>query len=150
MLSDTVRIPEFYDIYDRRKEIGGVRTPLNNIVEQIAIHTYIYFVMNRHHQKNDEEIGTCSICDRPMVAGISSDKHHWIPQSKGGKKGEVAVIHRICHDKIHSVWSEKELARVYNNAEVIKNAPEMAEFLSFVKKKDASFYMVTKRHNRRR
>lgn len=98
----------------------------------------------------DDSIGVCCICDRDMVAGISADDHHWIPQSKGGKKGPKTTIHRICHDKLHSVWSEKELAKTYNNPTVIKVAPEMQEFLAFVKNKRPDFYMSTKMNNRRR
>lgn len=97
-----------------------------------------------------EIIGTCPICDRGMVSGISADEHHWIPQSKGGKKGPKSMVHRLCHSKIHSVWSEKELAKVFNTAEIIKVAPEMQEFLTWIKKKHPDFYMSTKMHNRRR
>lgn len=97
-----------------------------------------------------EIIGVCAICDRDMVSGISSDEHHWIPRAKGGLKGPKSIIHRVCHSKIHSVWSEKELARTYNEPETIKNAPEMQDFLQWVKKRDAGFYMSTKMHNRRR
>lgn len=85
-----------------------------------------------------------------MISGVSSDEHHWIPQSKGGKKGPKSLIHRVCHSKIHSVWSEKELARVYNNPDIIKAAPEMQEFLEWVKKKHVGFHVSTKMHNRRR
>lgn len=106
--------------------------------------------MNRTQENQDQTIGTCSICDRGMVAGISADDHHWIPQSKGGKKGPKSTIHRICHDKIHSVWSEKELARTFNNPEAIRKAPEMQEFLSWVQNKRPDFYMPTKMHSRRR
>lgn len=106
--------------------------------------------INTNRQIEEEVIGECPICDRGMVAGISADEHHWIPQSKGGKHGVKTLIHRMCHSKIHSVWSEKELARVYNNPEIIKVAPEMQEFLNFMKKKPLNFHMPTKRHNRRR
>ncbi len=100
--------------------------------------------------KENEIIGICSICDRGMVAGMSSDEHHWIPQAKGGKKGPKDMIHRMCHGKIHSIWSEKELAKTYNNPEVIKTAPEMQEFLAFMKNKAPDFYMSTKMHGRRK
>lgn len=98
----------------------------------------------------DPKVGVCSICDRDMVSGSSANEHHWIPQAKGGKKGPKSLIHRICHDKIHSVWTEKELARVFNTPEIIKVAPEMVEFLSFVKNKRPDFYTHTKMNNRKR
>jgi hypothetical protein len=106
--------------------------------------------MNTNRQNTIESLGICSICDRDMVAGPSADEHHWIPQSKGGKKGPKSLIHRMCHSKIHSLWSEKELAKTYNNAEIIKKAPEMQEFLVFIRTKRPDFYLRTKMHNRRR
>ena len=95
-------------------------------------------------------VGICDICDRPLVEGQSSDRHHWIPQLKGGKNGPVSLIHRMCHSKLHSIWSEAELARTYNNPEIVKNAPEMQEFLAWIRKKAPDFYTTTKLHNSRR
>lgn len=106
--------------------------------------------MITNRQNDDEIIGTCPICDRGMVAGISSDEHHWIPKAKGGRKGKKSLVHRICHSKIHSLWSERELAKTYNNPEIIKAAPEMQEFLNWTKGKRPDFYVPTKMHNRRR
>lgn len=106
--------------------------------------------INTNRQIQLDIIGVCSICDRGMVAGISADEHHWIPQAKGGKKGPKSLIHRMCHSKIHSLWSETELARKFNTPEIIRAAPEMQEFLTFIKSKRPDFYMPTKMHNRRR
>lgn len=106
--------------------------------------------MNIFRQTEEEIVGTCSICDRGMVSGISADEHHWIPQSKGGKKGPKSLIHRMCHSKIHSIWSERELAKKYNNPEIIRAAPEMQEFLAWIAGKRPDFYLKTKMHNRRR
>lgn len=132
--------------------IGGNRIPVVQIHEIVEyFHGIIYMAAQLTSKKTQvASIGICEICDRDMVAGISADDHHWIPQSKGGKKGPKTTIHRICHDKIHSVWSEKELAKTYNSAAVIKVAPEMQEFLNWVKSKRPDFYMPTKMNNRRR
>ena len=97
-----------------------------------------------------ETIGQCEICGRDMVAGPSVNNHHWIPRLKGGKDGPQSVIHRICHDKLHSIWSEVELARKFNNAAIIREADEMADFLKFLRNKSPDFYTHTKLNNRRR
>lgn len=99
--------------------------------------------MNEH-----EIIGQCPICDREMWKGPSIDKHHLIPKCKGGK--ETEYMHKICHRKIHSIWSEKELARDYNNPETIKEHEEMQKFIKWVKKKEPDFYDKNEQHNRKK
>lgn len=95
-------------------------------------------------------IGICSVCERGMVDDSSTDRHHWVPVVKGGKKGLLSKIHRICHQKIHSVWKEGELAKTYNNPETIKVAPEMQEFLAFLKNKAPNYYSSSRMNNRKR
>lgn len=109
-------------------------------------------LQNAHHaQKRELEIiGICPICDRGMISGVSSDEHHWIPQSKGGKKGPKSLVHRVCHSKIHSIRTEKELAKKYDNAEIIKSSDEMKDFLKWIRRKEPGFHVSTKMHNRKR
>lgn len=30
-------------------------------------------------------LGPCPLCGRPMIAGPSVDRHHWVPKSEGGR-----------------------------------------------------------------
>ena len=83
-------------------------------------------------------IGFCPICGREMIEGTSVNKHHFYPKCKGGKESEF--LHKICHRKIHSVFTETELSKVYNNAESIKEHPEIQKFIKWVSKKDPCFY----------
>lgn len=73
-----------------------------------------------------------------MVLGGSVDKHHFVPKSRGGR--EQMLIHRVCHNKIHSLWSNKELEREFSDPDTIKNHPMMQDFLTFIRKKDPEFY----------
>jgi hypothetical protein len=107
-------------------------------------------IISKHSKTEENTIGECEVCGRPMVEGASVDIHHWVPQAKGGKRGPATTIHRMCHNKIHSVWKESELAKVYNNPASIRNAPEMQEFLQWIARKPPEFYLTTKMHNRRR
>lgn len=50
----------------------------------------------------------CPICGRPMPDG-TFNTHHLVPNTFGGK--ETIQIHRICHDQIHAVFTERELQR---------------------------------------
>ena len=93
-------------------------------------------------------IGNCTICDRIMIDGPTIDRHHFYPKCRGGK--ETEWVHKICHRKIHSVFTEKELAKKYNTAESIKFHPEIIKFIKWVSKKDPEFYDKTKTHNRKK
>lgn len=78
-----------------------------------------------------------------MLKGGNIDQHHWIPKSKGGIIQEY--LHKICHNKIHTIWNIKELYTEFNNAEIIKKHPKMKKFIKWVIKKDNDFYQNNKK-----
>jgi hypothetical protein len=82
-------------------------------------------------------LNTCQICGRPLVPGKSVNEHHLIPKTYKGN--ETITIHVVCHTKIHSVFSEKELATHYNTVERLRDHPEMEKFIAWVRKKDPEF-----------
>lgn len=84
------------------------------------------------------EDGLCPLCDREMIRGSSSlNEHHLVPKMYGGV--ETYFIHRVCHSKIHSVFSEKELAREFFTFEKLRDHPEIARFILWVRKQDPEF-----------
>ncbi len=87
--------------------------------------------------RDDGTRGPCPICGRPLVDGPSIDRHHWTPRSQGGK--DWSYIHRICHKKIHSLYSAKELARHYARPEDLLALPEMADFVRWVIKQPPEY-----------
>ena len=95
-----------------------------------------------------EVIGQCPICNRDMWKGPSIDKHHLVPKSRGGK--ETEYLHKICHRKIHSIWSNKELEREFNDPEKIKEHEEIKKFIKFVSKKEPDFYDKNEQHKRKK
>lgn len=96
----------------------------------------------------NEIIGQCPICDRDMWKNVFVDQHHFIPRCKGGR--ETKWVHKICHRKVHSVFSEKELAREYYDPIKIKSHPEMERFINWISKKDPGFYDFSVSHSRKR
>ena len=48
----------------------------------------------------------CPLCNRELGTEWI-DEHHLIPKTFKGK--ETITLHRICHEKIHSTFSEREL-----------------------------------------
>lgn len=48
-------------------------------------------------------------------------------------------MHRICHQKIHSVLSERELADHWHTWERLQAHPEIARFVDWVRNKPPEF-----------
>ena len=92
----------------------------------------------------------CPICNRELGAVI--DEHHLIPKTFGGK--EKVTLHKICHRKIHSVFTERELEKWYNTIEHLLRHDEIAKFAKWVTKKDIDYYSgsdeTDNRRNKRR
>ena len=78
------------------------------------------------------ENGACPLCGREMIPGPSLNEHHLVPRSHGGT--EKFLLHRVCHGKIHAVFSESELARSHHTFENLRSHPEIAEFIKWVRK----------------
>ncbi len=90
----------------------------------------------------------CAICQRILGNENTISKHHLIPKSEGGRFSETILIHNICHQKIHSVFSLKELRDEYHTIESLRQHEEIKKFISWVAKKDPDFYQRNKRMRR--
>jgi hypothetical protein len=67
-----------------------------------------------------------------MLKGDSVDRHHWRPKSRGGTA--AAYLHRTCHRKLHSLFTDKELAADLANLEEVRRHPGMKKFISWVRR----------------
>lgn len=94
----------------------------------------------------------CPICDRELEPG-TTDLHHFVPKQYGGAKIPPVEIHKFCHSKIHSVFTNRELAKKFNTPESIRSHPDMEKFVIWVANKPASYYdknnQTAKRRTRR-
>jgi len=80
----------------------------------------------------------CGLCSRELGDGMV-DFHHLIPKTR---KGKVTVpIHKICHRKIHSVFTEKELEKKYFTFEALLRDSDIQTFVEWVKNKPLAFYV---------
>lgn len=70
-----------------------------------------------------------------------ADVHHLIPKQKGGRKGPTATIHRFCHTKIHSLFTNGELKKQFSTIDALRTHPEIDKFISWVQGKPSNFYM---------
>ena len=92
----------------------------------------------------EEEPQVCPLCDRPL--GARSEKHHIIPKSRGGT--EMVPLHPICHRKIHSVFSNREL-ELLGTIEALRRNAEIAKYVKWVSKRPPDFSSRTRRHKER-
>jgi len=88
----------------------------------------------------------CPLCARPLDA--SADLHHLIPKTFKGK--ETILIHKICHRKIHSVFTERELLHYFHTIERLKEHPDIQAFIKWVSKKHPEFYDSSKDSGRKK
>ena len=98
----------------------------------------------------DHEIycGYCPLCERPMLRDDSSDEHHLIPKTFKGK--ETITLHRICHQKLHQTFSEREMLHHYNTIERLLENEDIQKFVKWVSKKELDYYSGNKETKRRK
>lgn len=82
----------------------------------------------------------CAICNRELAE--PADLHHLIPKTFGGK--QLIRLHRICHQKLHTVFSERELLHFKGDLIPIVENEQMRTFITWVRKKDPGFYDTSK------
>jgi hypothetical protein len=80
----------------------------------------------------------CPLCGRILADPIV--KHHLVPLSQGGTGLDTVLMHKVCHNKVHSLFNEKEIARTYTSVEKILENEEIGKFVNWVKKKPLDFY----------
>lgn len=97
--------------------------------------------------KNQMDIKLCPICDRPLTKESASD-HHLIPKTFKGK--EKVTLHKICHRKLHTVFTEREMLNTYNTIESLLENEDVQTFVKWVAKKDPDYYDGSKDTNQRK
>lgn len=86
------------------------------------------------------EEALCPLCGRPLGT-VNIDRHHLVPRTFKGR--EQFPVHKICHRKIHSVLSERELLQHYHSWEALRAHPDIATFIAWVARKPPGFYTST-------
>jgi hypothetical protein len=97
---------------------------------------------------HEPDLPRCPLCGRPLVPGPSVNEHHMVPRSHRGR--DTVTMHRISHSKIHTVFTERELASYYYTVERLLEREEMRKFVSWVRKKDPEYFDRNRAPSRRR
>lgn len=77
----------------------------------------------------------CELCEREVTRLTA---HHLTPKQAVKRKqadaGPTVDICSACHRQIHHLFDNKYLAKELNSVEALKNEPQMAKFLAWVRK----------------
>lgn len=87
---------------------------------------------------------TCPLCDRAIPPGARASRHHLTPKLKGGTHGETVRLHQVCHSAIHARYSEAEIARRLSDVDSLRQDPELARFVAWVRTKPPDFHARTR------
>jgi len=100
-----------------------------------------------HHHATTTSDAPCPLCGRPLGTE-HVDRHHLIPKTFKGR--DQYPIHKICHRKIHSAFTERELLQTYHTWEALRGHADIAAFILWVAKKPAGFYTRTYTANKKK
>ncbi len=85
----------------------------------------------------------CPLCQRELGEDKNWNEHHLIPKCKKGK--ETISLHKVCHNKIHSVFKESELSKYYHTIERLLENEEIQKFVVWIARKPVDFYVKHKK-----
>jgi hypothetical protein len=90
---------------------------------------------------------SCPLCGRNL-GSTNVDRHHLVPKKFKGT--EQFPIHKICHRKIHSLFTERELLQSFHTWEALRDHEQMRAFIDWVANKHPAYYSNSVRSNRKK
>lgn len=76
----------------------------------------------------------CALCERPFTTRPQLTRHHCLPRQKGGTTEDVELLCSQCHGMVHATYTNQTLAALYPTIDRLRQAPELARFLAWVRK----------------
>ena len=99
-------------------------------------------------EPSSDDIKRCELCER-AVARLTV--HHLVPVSQGRRAGKkstalpTALLCGACHRQLHSLFTNRELARELASLEELKATPQVQRFLRWVRKQDPNKFIRVRR-----
>ena len=93
----------------------------------------------------------CSLCRRLVPADLIT-RHHLTPREKGGAAEDRTGLCRPCHKQLHAIFSNAELAKLYDSIESLRKASKLQPFLKWIRKQkpDRVFRTISAKDKPRR
>ena len=89
------------------------------------------------------QLTICELCGRAVQ---KTSRHHLIPKSEGGTV--TANLCSACHKTIHQFFQNRTLARELHSIEALRSEPEIARYLTWVRKQPDRLIRVNERKQR--
>ena len=86
---------------------------------------------------DDNKPVCCCLCERSFRRSQLT-QHHALPREKGGTKENVELLCPQCHGMVHATFTNATLAVLYPTVLQLRQAPELAGFLRWVRKQPVS------------
>jgi hypothetical protein len=87
-------------------------------------------------QDVEPEPAVCPLCER-VIPGDQKEEYFLVPKSKGGKK--TVCLHRVCHDQIHAIFTDSQLAKKFSTIDALLQDPAVQKFVAWIKGKHPGF-----------
>ena len=89
----------------------------------------------------------CPICEREVDVKDTTE-HHLVPKSKKGKEKVAMCI--ACHKMLHKLISNKDMAKIYNTIEKLREHEGVQNWVEWVsKRKKVNVTTATKKRKRK-
>ena len=85
-------------------------------------------------QTQEQAEATCPLCGR-VLGTVNVDRHHLVPKKFKGR--EQFPIHKICHRKIHSAFTERELLTSFHTWDDLRRDEDIQTFIRFAPRNPA-------------
>ncbi len=86
----------------------------------------------------------CELCGRSVM---HITRHHLIPRTEGGK--DVVDLCIPCHKTLHSFFSNRTLLHELHTIEALRQEPEIARYLEWIRKQPDRTIRVARRKDKR-
>ena len=90
-------------------------------------------------------MGICELCEREVE---KLSKHHLIPKSRGGSKGDIAWFCLSCIEMVHQLIPNKELEKKYSSVMELLQNESVKRYVSWIKKQKKERVTIAKKKRR--
>lgn len=98
-------------------------------------------------RRSGEPQRACPLCQREVAAW---SLHHLVPRSRGGREGPTVLLCSDCHDAIHEMFSNRELAERFPTLDALLADERFARHVRWLSRQSPHRRFPTRRTRARR